>query len=258
MVPRIVSILQEAASLPRLVSCEFRKLKRRKFIRFTILAAVLFPVPLTVFAVKGALSFDWLAMNSGVFGSFLLLPTVLGILGAILFFSERNNATEKNLLTIPVSPGALLAAKLITLLLFALVYALAINAAVLAGGAVLGQADHVWSRLLLGLWIAALVTAAVLPVVVLESLSRKGYLFSVLLSCAYAVVSFASVLAISNVILPLTAVFRWALPHMTARSATGFGLDDWFFSAPACAGVLVLTAAVSLALAAVLQGRRER
>ena len=67
-----------------LVKCEFWKLKRKKFIFLTILAAALFPIPMTAFAAKSNLGFDWLYLNIGVFGYFLLLPTVLGILGAIL------------------------------------------------------------------------------------------------------------------------------------------------------------------------------
>ena len=42
------------------------------------------------------------ALGIGVYGYFLLLPTVLGILGAMIFFTEKDNLTEKNINTIPI------------------------------------------------------------------------------------------------------------------------------------------------------------
>ena len=98
----------------KLVYCEFLKLKRRKFILLTIIAAALFPIPMTMFAAKSNLGFNWLYLNIGVYGYFLLLPTVLGVLGAILFFSEKNNGTQKNIDTIPISTAALIVAKVLT------------------------------------------------------------------------------------------------------------------------------------------------
>lgn len=82
----------------KLIKCEFLKLKRKKFIFVTIIAAFLFPIPLTAFASKSNLGFDWLYLNIGVYGYFLLLPTVLGILGAMIFFTEKDNLTEKILI----------------------------------------------------------------------------------------------------------------------------------------------------------------
>lgn len=123
-----------------LVKCEFWKLKRKKFIFLTILAAALFPIPMTAFAAKSNLGFDWLYLNIGVFGYFLLLPTVLGILGAILFFSEETNGTQKNINTIPISTAALFTAKVITILIFSVVYSLATNGATLIGGLIIGRA----------------------------------------------------------------------------------------------------------------------
>ncbi|OUP84033.1 UNVERIFIED_ORG: hypothetical protein B5F06_10565 [Lacrimispora saccharolytica] len=105
-----------------LIKCEFWKLKRRKFILLTILAAALFPIPMVIFAQKENLEFDWLFLNIGVYGYFLLLPTVLGILGAILFFTERSSGTQKNLNVIPVSTANLIGAKVITLVLFSILY----------------------------------------------------------------------------------------------------------------------------------------
>lgn len=239
----------------KLIKVEFWKLKRRKFILFTLFAAVLFPIPMTLFAVKGNLGFDWLYLNIGVFGYFLLLPTVLGILGSILFFTERTNGTQKNLNTIPVSTSALIIAKVITILIFSIIYSLATNGATLIGGMIIGNADRICYRLLIGLLIGIAVTFSVLPIIAIECLSKKGYIFSIIISFVYASASFAIVFAMSNVLSPLSAVFRWALPHMTTGST--YGLDDWFLSTPACIGVLLLTSIASLALAIIFKNKQE-
>ena len=56
-------------------------------------------------------------------------------------------------------------------------------------------------------------------------------------------------------IIPLSAVFRWALPHMTTGPTCG--LDDWFLSSPACIGILILTAIASLMLAIIYKASRK-
>ena len=61
--------------------------------------------------------------------------------------------------------------------------------------------------------------------------------------------------AMSNVLSPLSAVFRWALPHMTTGPT--YGLDDWFLSSPACIGILILTAIASLMLAIIYKSKQE-
>lgn len=242
-----------------LVMCEFWKLKRRKFILLTIFAAVLFPVPLTIFAKQGNLDFNWLFSNIGVFGYFLLLPTVLGILGAILFHAEKINGTQKNINTIPVSNTALLTAKVITILIFSIIYSLGTNGATLIGGFIIGNVDHIAYRLLLGILIGIMVSFSVLPIIVIVYLSNKGYIFSIIISFAYAASSFAIVFAMSNVLSPLSTVFRWALPYMASYMASGptYGLDNWFLNTPSCIGVLVLTTAASLTIAVILKKRQE-
>lgn len=239
----------------KLIYCEFLKLRRKKFVLLTILAAVLFPIPMTAFAQKSNLGFDWLYLNIGIYGYFLLLPTVLGILGAILFFSEKTNGTQKNLFTIPISTAALIGAKVITILIFSIIYSLATSGAALIGGLITGSTDLIIYRLLIGILIGIMVAISILPIIAIECLSRKGYIFSIILSFTYACGSFAIVFAMSNVLSPLSAVFRWALPHMTTGPT--YGLDNWFLSSPACFGVLILTAIASLALSIIFNNRQE-
>lgn len=97
--------------LLNLIRCEFWKLKRKMFVQLVLAASFLFPIPLTAiiyylntaqdkYATKAA-AFDALWQSVIGFGMLLLLPCILGIVAALLFFMERDNDTFKNLRTIP-------------------------------------------------------------------------------------------------------------------------------------------------------------
>lgn len=80
-----------------IISCEFSKLKRLKFILISILGACLFPIPATILIAKDNLPFEQLFKLVVNFGYFLLLPIVLSIVASQLFFIERDNDVLKNL-----------------------------------------------------------------------------------------------------------------------------------------------------------------
>ena len=54
-----------------------------------------------------------------------LLPCIIGVIAAILFFMERDNDTFKNLRTIPVTSTQMVLAKIIVLFLFGIVFCVA-------------------------------------------------------------------------------------------------------------------------------------
>ncbi len=90
----------------KLIKCEFLKLKRKKFIPLVILSAFLFPIPITLIMVtprmlekypSKAELFDGLFNMVMGYGVIFLLPCVIGVIAAMLFFMERDNDTFKNL-----------------------------------------------------------------------------------------------------------------------------------------------------------------
>ena len=97
----------------KLIKCEFWKLKRKRFIQLIVAAAFLFPIPLTYLCMNWkpiqercntqAEVFDMMWQSVLGYGIQLLLPCILGIVAALLFFMERDNDTFKSLRTIPVS-----------------------------------------------------------------------------------------------------------------------------------------------------------
>ena len=123
--------LREVLGLLKMLDAEFRKIKRQKFVLFTILAACLFPIPLTVLMVHAKLSYNVLFMFVLEFGFFLVLPIVLGIIAAILFHMENENGTLKNLSIIPVPRWKLLCAKVLVIYILAVFYGIAAIGAIL-------------------------------------------------------------------------------------------------------------------------------
>lgn len=110
-----------------LIRCEFWKLKRKMFVQLVLAASFLFPIPLTAiiyylntaqnkYATKAA-AFDALWQSVIGFGMLLLLPCILGIVAALLFFMERDNDTFKNLRTIPITSSQMVIAKCIVFII---------------------------------------------------------------------------------------------------------------------------------------------
>ena len=127
----------------KLIKCEFLKLKRKKFIPLIILAAFLFPIPLTYLMTTPSMmerytdqadAFDGLFNMVLGYGIQFLLPCIIGVIAAILFFMERDNDTFKNLRTIPVTSTQMVLAKIIVLFLFGIIFCVASTLATILCG----------------------------------------------------------------------------------------------------------------------------
>ena len=182
----------------KLVSCELAKLKRKKFIPFVILSAFMFPPPLALmmltprmaarYDTKAGLFDDFYQFVLG-YGVELLLPCVIGVIAAMLFFMERDNDTFKNLRTIPVTSTQMIFAKIIVLFLFGLIFCLATAAAAIVCGSLIAEVGGVGYKLWAAVELGVFVTAGTLPLVVLVVFFSKTYIFSILLCVFYSVLS---------------------------------------------------------------------
>lgn len=180
-----------------LVICEFRKLKRKKFILLVILSAFLFPVPLTAFMTlpqmveSGAANFNEYFSYVMGYGVELLLPCMLGVIAAILFFMERDNDTFKNLRVIPVTSTQMVLAKVIVLFFFGIIFSLASAFAAFLCGSFTDGAEvaGIFYKLVLAVEMGVFITAGTLPLVVLVVFFSKTYIFSILLCVFYSVLS---------------------------------------------------------------------
>lgn len=249
-----------------LVVCEFSKIKRQKFILFSILGACLFPIPATVLAAKDKLPFEQLFKLVINFGYFLLLPIVLSIVASQLFFMERDNDVLKNLATVPVPKGRLACAKLVVLLIIALLYSIAGLGATIIGGLLVGTVDGIIAKLGLSITFGVMFFVAVLPVVVLIVYFNRSYIFSIILSFAYAVFNFGIALNVVNFkpnsllisVLPAPIIMRWWMSSWSDPTGKYTAIrQHYLLSISACMGALFLIAVIAILLISMIYKKQE-
>ena len=160
----------------KLIKCEFLKLKRKKFIPLIILAAFLFPIPLTYLMTTPSMmerytdradAFDGLFNMVLGYGIQFLLPCIIGVIAAILFFMERDNDTFKNLRTIPITSTQMVLAKIIVLFLFGMVFCVASTIATILCGIGTLEVYGIGYKLFLAVETGIFITAGTLPLIVL-------------------------------------------------------------------------------------------
>lgn len=113
-----------------------------------------------------------------------MLPCLIGIIAAILFFIERDCDTSKNLRTIPVTNTQLIMAKISMLFIFSITFCListlsvALFCKLFHVGMVYGMAYKIFMSLIFGV----LIVAASLPIVFLIIYFNQSFLLSILLA----------------------------------------------------------------------------
>ncbi|WP_220740468.1 ABC transporter permease [Leuconostoc miyukkimchii] len=229
-----------------LVSCEFKKLKRNSILKYTVLAAFLFPVPLSILALHANMSFDKLKMFVFIFGFYLLMPIFMGLILATLIFEERDNNTLKNILTIPISKKRLLLAKIVIALIIGLLFSIVSLILPIVLGIVRGNIniEQLVSTVCLGLIIGIMVTVAALPLLIVVLKIKNNYLMSFVVSLAYTVLSFVISLQYNRFPLPLSVVFKWSLPHISSGTMSP-SITRLFFSTTSCIGILCIVGILS-------------
>lgn len=220
----------------KLVSCELQKLNRKKFIPFVILSAFLFPPPVALmmltprvmakYDTKAALFDDFYQFVLG-YGVELLLPCVIGVVAAMLFFMERDNDTFKNLRTIPVTSTQMILAKITVLFLFGLVFCLATAAAAIVCGSLIAEVGGLGYKLWAAVELGIFITAGTLPLVVLVVFFSRTYIFSVLLCIFYSVLSLTAECCMNAIprlvcwLMPIPLTNLWCAGDMLRHSVRG-------------------------------------
>ena len=227
----------------KLVMCEFAKLKRKKFIWLVVLSAFLFPVPLTALMTmpqsagqydsKIDIFNDYFQFVMG-YGVELLLPCVIGVMAAMLFFMERDNDTFKNLRTIPVTSTQMILAKIIVLFFFGSIFSLTSALISILCGGMIAEVNSVAYRLFFALEMGIFITAGTLPLVVLVVFFSKNYVFSVLLCVFYSVLSLTAESSFGALpkamcwFMPIPLTTLWSAGNLTAHDAMdGVGMLEY-------------------------------
>ena len=225
----------------KLIKCEFLKLKRKKFIPLIILAAFLFPIPLTYLMTTPSMmerytdradAFDGLFNMVLGYGIQFLLPCIIGVIAAILFFMERDNDTFKNLRTIPVTSTQMVLAKIIVLFIFGIVFCVASTIATILCGIGTLEVYGIGYKLFLAVETGIFITAGTLPLIVLVVFFSKTYVFSILLCVFYSVLNMSATALFDTLpktmlwLLPTPLTTFWSAGDMAAHGTPYIALRD--------------------------------
>lgn len=263
-----------------LIRCEFWKLKRKMFVQLVLAASFLFPIPLTAiiyylntaqnkYATKAA-AFDALWQSVIGFGMLLLLPCILGIVAALLFFMERDNDTFKNLRTILITSSQMVIAKCIVLLLLSIAFCISSTvASILCGFVFFGVTDILFKVLFSAVY-GLLIAISALPLVLLIVFFSRSYIFSIMLCVFYSVFNLLSTFSMTALpkwlvlTLPTPSIMLWGTQQMSSRTAINDTEDLQNFiqmglipSTPQLIITLGVIGAVSLLLAVYLYKKRS-
>lgn len=166
------------------------------------------------------------------------------------------------MLSISISKGMMLWAKIIFLIFMSFLYGIGAMVSVTIGGVVLGDYASVMSKLGMAVLLSFMVALSILPVYIVTVLAAKKHIIPTVFTIAYTIVCFISSLKLVRLPLPLTTVFRWALPHISNNSrlinTAGNGkISEWIVTLPYCIGTIVLMSVVSIGLTTVILNNRE-
>ena len=226
--------------LLKLISCELAKLKRKKFIPFVILSAFMFPPPVALmmltprmmnqYDTKAELFDDFYQFVLG-YGVELLLPCVIGVIAAMLFFMERDNDTFKNLRTIPVTSTQMIFAKIIVLFLFGLIFCLSTAIVTIFCGSLIAEVGGLGYKL----WLCF----------------SKTYIFSVLLCIFYSVLSLTAESSFSDLpkllcwLMPIPLTTLWCAGDLARHGVKG-GLGELGYLVPSTTQTVLILGAMTV------------
>lgn len=229
----------------KLIKCEFWKLKRKKFVQFVIFAALLFPIPFTALILKGNVgdmnAFDSLYDMLFCMAIPIMLPCILGIIAAMLFYMERDNATLKNLTVIPVQTWKIATAKIVVLYFIGLLFACITLLSAMIGGLMAGaDLGDIGNKIMVALVTAILYTTGTIPVVIAIVKFNRSYIFAIILTFFYTMFGFSlaftgqftsdnQIMKVLTSIMPTTIIYRWQASRMIEQGSTAFEIWQPYF-----------------------------
>ena len=223
----------------KLIKCEFWKLKRKRLLYALMSLSLFFPLILAYMAKAGTgadttehylqTRFDYVYTMMLGYGLVFLLPCLIGIIAAILFFIERDCDTSKNIRTIPVTNTQLIMAKISMLFIFSVAFCListlsvALFCKLFHVGMVYGMAYKIAMSLIFGV----LIVAASLPIVFLIIYFNQSFLLSILLAFFYSIFNWGILGTIGTSISDAKIAFLNSFPVICVMNWTsGLMMDN--------------------------------
>ena len=230
----------------KLIQCEMRKLKRKHFVSFVIFAALLFPIPFTALVLAGSMgNFTGFEAVFGLLvtmGMPIMLPAVLGIIAAMLFFMERDNDTLKNLRIIPTSPAKIATSEYYNSNINhrnPLAFATMVSSMV--GGLIAGsELTNIGENFGIAIITALLYTTSILPVVIAIVGFNRSYIFSVILTFFYTMFDFMlaygglfattdPMMKMITNIMPAPIIYRWQAVRFVDPGTPAYSVMEPYF-----------------------------
>ena len=246
-----------------LVYCEFCKFRRRSIFVMATLAALVFPIVMTAlyWNIPTQVSYDNLFSGIVDYGYFLLLLPILTVIATSLFFIEQDNDTLKNLVTIPVSKGKIVMAKIGVMAIVAVAYSLTSFFASVICSAILGiPMDHMVQKFVLSVALGLMVLIATLPCVALVVWFNKSDLISIVITLFYTIINY--VVHVTDIgmltpiginigtILPIPLINRWIYQFYDEGSGAAAEfyntMRPYFVPTYICISILIVIAGVSI------------
>jgi ABC-type transport system involved in multi-copper enzyme maturation permease subunit len=200
-------------TLAGLIYAEFKKLKGSSMLWIGLGSCFVLPVMALCINLSNLRFFTWTEyVTQNLWPQVILIwPCIFGMFGSFIFIRERIENTYKNLLTIPVGRIRLAIAKLLVLLisiLFMCIFTYLLN----ISGIIVGVQVNL-NSFMNGLWIyiisGLLMFLAVLPVILIAVLSKKGFLLAICVTVIYVFTSFlSSWVPVLAPLVPVDAVWR--------------------------------------------------
>lgn len=221
------------------------KLKRKKFVSFVVFAALLFPIPFSALILRGNVgdlnAFDSLYDMLFCVAIPIMLPCILGIIAAMLFYMERDNSTLKNLMVIPIQKWEIATSKIIVLYFIGLLFACITLLSSMVGGIIAGaDLGNIGNKITVAAVTAILYTTGTLPIVIAIVKLDRSYIFAIILTFFYTMFGFLlaftgqftsdnQIMKVLTSILPTPIIYRWQASRMIEQGTTAFEVWQPYF-----------------------------
>lgn len=257
-----------------LILCEFYKFKRRSIFVLATLAALIFPVVMTAlyWNIPTQVNYDNLFSGIVDYGDFLLLLPILTVIATSLFFTEQDNDTLKNLVTIPVTKDKIVLAKISVMAIVSVAYTLVGFFASTICSAILGiPMENMVQKFILSFSLGLMLLASALPCVALVVWFNKSDLISIVITLFYTIVNY--VVHVTDMgmltpvgvnvgtILPIPLINRWIYQFYDEGSGAAAEfyntMRPYFVPTPVCICIISVIAIISIIAIIQIYKKRE-
>lgn len=205
-----------------LIFIEFKKLKRSKIMYIAICTLFLFSLCVSIQSLTAAYSAERIMKQALAYGTFLILPALLSLIGSYIISREEQDDTMKSLVMIPIKYDILVAAKLITTLIIGICLSLLLFSFTLISQIVI-NAYEITTALVLTNLIDYLLQGigcfmAVAPIISFMTIFKNGHWLSVIFTEIYSLAGLFVTSSKYRGIYPISAVFGFSRVSVITRN----------------------------------------